>query len=132
MFHVPERYRITSGSMWSDSSHGNNGAFSIKLPTVKLFAIASDGMGWEHVSVTIDGRHSCTGHTIPTWYHMCVIKSLFWDEEDAVFQFHPPKSQYINCHPGCLHLWRPIGVKVPLPPSALVGVDSMLAGAKTW
>jgi hypothetical protein len=38
-----------------------------------------------------------------------------------VVQFHPPKSQYVNCHPYCLHLWRNKNQEVILPPSILVG-----------
>lgn len=63
--------------------------------------------GWEHVSV------SPLDHSIvPTWDDMCEIKDLFWDEEEAVLQIHPPKSKYVNMMPNCLHLWRPInGIK---------------------
>ena len=37
-------------------------------------------------------------------------KALFWDEDDCVIQYHPPRSEYVNNHQNCLHLWRPIGV----------------------
>lgn len=52
---------------------------------------------------------------------MHYIKTLFWDKEDTVIQYHPPQSQYVNCHPFTLHLWRPIGLTIPVPPSILVG-----------
>ena len=71
-------------------------------------------MGWEHVSVS--RRDRC-----PTWDEMCLVKALFWDEEDCVIQYHPPRSEYVNNHPNCLHLWRPIGVSLPMPPSIMVG-----------
>lgn len=42
---------------------------------------------------------------------MCKIKDVFWDEEEAVYQVHPPKSKYVNLMTNCLHLWRPkVGV----------------------
>jgi hypothetical protein len=47
---------------------------------------------------------------------------MFWCEEDCVVQYHPPKSQYVNNHPFCLHLWRPIDHQLPAPDSLLVGV----------
>jgi len=57
----------------------------------------------------------------PNWAEMCFIKDIFWEEEEAVVQFHPPKSDYVNHHPYCLHLWRPVFSKLELPPSILVG-----------
>jgi hypothetical protein len=56
---------------------------------------------------------------------MCKVKDLFWDEDDVVIQFHPRKSDYVNNHSGCLHMWRPIGVALPLPPHEMVGMRSM-------
>lgn len=120
-FHVPENRRhVVDGSPWADSIGigTNNGAFRIpchrgKKP-VLLHVIASDGYGWEHVSVSLP-------HRTPTWDEMCFIKDVFWDETDMVVQYHPPKSEYINCHPYCLHLWRPIGQVIPAPESILVG-----------
>jgi hypothetical protein len=122
MFHVPENSRITSGRMGSTSASGNNGCFHLPSPKKHgrwLMIIASDGMGWEHVSVHIsEGTQTRT----PTWDEMCIVKDLFWDAEDVVLQYHPKKSEYINNHPHTLHLWRPVGAEVPTPPSILVGV----------
>lgn len=67
------------------------------------------GEPWDHVSVSL--RDRC-----PTWEEMCWIRSLFFEDEETVIQFHPPKSQYINAHPYCLHLWRPTQTVLPLPP----------------
>ena len=59
---------------------------------------------------------------IPTWEEMCKIKSLFWDEEDTVIQYHPAKTEYVNNHPNVLHLWRSIDQVIPTPPTELVGI----------
>lgn len=48
------------------------------------------------------------------------VKELFWDDEQAVMQLHPPKSTYRNHHPGCLHMWRPTDQNIPLPPADMV------------
>jgi hypothetical protein len=115
-FHVPEKYRIQKGPLGTDARSGNNGAFL--LPTkadAPFFAIASDGHGWEHVSVSLPNRS-------PTWEEMCAVKALFWDEDDTVMQLHPARDQYVNNHPFCLHLWRPIKHVIPVPPTYLVGV----------
>ena len=117
-FQVPNKYRIRAGRIGSDDSIGNAGAFEIKLRHGQtVFAIASDAMGWEHVSVS--RRDRC-----PTWDEMCQVKELFWSSEDCVVQFHPPRSEYINNHPYCLHLWRPAdgNQPLPMPMSILVGV----------
>lgn len=116
MFRVPNKYRKEkAGVLSSDSSFGNNGVFVIPgMNNMDLMCIASDGQGWEHVSVSLKNR-------CPNWPEMCQVKDLFWGEEDCVIQFHPPKSEYVNCHPNCLHLWRPTNKKILRPPSLLVG-----------
>lgn len=108
MFHVPETARVRIPGM--PPARGNEGAFLIG----NLRCIASDGEGWEHVSVSLVDRQ-------PTWEEMCYIKNLFWDEEDWVMQFHPAKSEYVNKHPHCLHLWRPVNQDFPKPKRELVG-----------
>jgi len=117
MFKVPERYRLRGGALDSDERAGNNGAFGIDGPSArKLMAIASDGMGWEHVSVSIMGSKTRT----PNWYEMEFVKKLFWEDEDWVIEYHPAKSSYKNYHPGCLHLWRPVSGDIPTPPEWMV------------
>lgn len=124
-FHVPNRWRIRSGYMASDESNGNNSVFFVpRRPGMNpLRVIASDGAledgatPWEHVSVSLPDR-------CPTWSEMCAVKRLFWDDDDTVVQFHPPRSEWVNNHEFCLHLWRPVGVEVPRPPALLVGILS--------
>ncbi len=122
MFHVLEHARITYGPMGSGKHYGNNGAFCVPLSGRSMaMVIASDGEGWEHVSARIVETPSGNDRT-PTWAEMCKIKNIFWDEEDCVIQYHPPKSEYVNNHPNVLHLWRPVGVTLPMPNSNLVGI----------
>ena len=117
-FHMPESMRVR-GSALHD---GNNGWFALPstASTRPLTVIASDGMGWEHVSAK---AHQGANKTrIPTWGEMCYVVFLFWDAEDVVMQLHPPRSQWVNCHPSVLHLWRPTHVPIPLPDPVLVGL----------
>lgn len=119
-----EAGRIRTGPYGSDATYGLNGAFFVKQtpagPTLRI--IASDGSddeavsygSWEHVSVSHAMR-------TPTWEEMAFVKDLFWGEDECVVQFHPPKSQYVNHHPHCLHLWKRRGTDFALPPSLLVG-----------
>ena len=88
----------------------------------RLKIIASDGLdpatgedlGWEHVSVSLVNCNAC-----PSWDEMCLVKNLFWENE-CVIQYHPPHTDYVNIHPGCLHLWRPRHSDIPMPPTYCV------------
>ncbi len=116
----PNKFRIKHGPMASNDSYGNNGAFEIPLSgRSTAIIIASDGLGWEHVSVHIMADNK---QRTPTWSEMCKIKDMFWNDNETVIQYHPPKDQYVNNHNHCLHLWKPIGFDIPLPNSALVGI----------
>lgn len=75
------------------------------------------GEPWEHVSVSIVGQpEKC-----PSWPEMEWVRHLFWEEDETVLQFSPPRSVKVNQHRGCLHLWRPLGFVVELPPTETVG-----------
>jgi len=115
-FKVPNQYRVRNHKyLGSEDSIGNCGAFNIPFESRELFVIANDGefAGWEHVSVSTNGR-------CPNWKEMCFVKSLFWDDEDCVIQYHPPKSTYVNDHKFVLHMWRPTREQIPMPPLILV------------
>ena len=126
MFKVPEKYRVTHDHpLSSTEAEGNNGIFHIPHPKVNnyLFLIqASDGAGWEHVSVSVTERGK-RQHRCPTWGEMCFVKDLFWHEDVCVIQYHPAKVEYVNMHPFVLHLWRPIGVVLPTPDKIMVGIN---------
>lgn len=108
---------LESCRMCGDRRWGFNGAFVIPFPVLSdevLRVIVSDGGGWDHVSVSRPDR-------TPTWEEMCFIKDLFFDEHEMVMQFHPPKADYVNCHPHWLNLWRPQAQIIPRPPAWMVG-----------
>ena len=118
-FKVPEQYRVKNISPEGELY----GIFKVPRPeNVILCIVATDGseggMGWEHVSVHARNKNK---PLTPTWDEMCLVKSLFWDDEDCVIQFHPPKSQYVNVHPHVLHLWRKSGQNWETPPKILIG-----------
>lgn len=88
-------------------------AYNLKVCGQKFIVIASNGLGWDHVSVSHKKR-------CPTWNEMCSIRNIFFDDEDVVLQFHPPKSDYVNVHPFCLHLWRNQDAEIETPPTIFV------------
>lgn len=78
-----------------------------------LTVIASSGGGWDHVSVSTPRR-------TPTWAEMEAVKRLFFRPDETAVQLHVPPAQHISRHPHCLHIWRPHGVAIPLPPAWMV------------
>lgn len=116
-----DQFRKHSGPYGSNNGE-RNGAFYLKLGKVEIIAIVSDGnkvIPWEHVSARC---FDYKGERVPTWGEMCHLKGLFWEEEECVVQYHPPRSDYVNNHPHVLHLWKPIGIEMPRPPSICVGI----------
>jgi hypothetical protein len=120
-----EAGRVLTGPMASEPSWGAYGGFFVQGPCGEQLKIVASGAdaddkiseGWEHVSISTRRRP-------PNWQEMCFVKDLFWSEDECVIQFHPPRSEYVNNHPHCLHLWRHIdGHK--LPPSILVGYKNL-------
>ncbi len=93
---------------------GNRQNGMLMIRNKGLAVIFSDGDGWEHVSVS---RRSKT----PSYEDMDWIKREFWDDDDCVMQLHVPVKDHIDCHPNCLHLWRPTDMEIPRPPAIMVG-----------
>jgi len=126
----PEQFRVTKSAHLLPGMLTQPGTpFGVfiipaqKIPNGKsrvLNVIATDGSDgdpgtpeadWEHVSVSI-----CKSTSTPNWAEMTFIKDLFWPPDQCVVQFHPPHSNYVNNHPGCLHLWRHKSSPFPQPP----------------
>lgn len=106
----------------STPANGNNGWFLMRRRGGRrYFCVATDGAGWEHVSVSIrtaglEGLKRC-----PTWDEMCLVKAMFWHADDTVIQYHPANADYRNFHAYTLHLWRPIDAMLPIPDPIMVG-----------
>lgn len=100
------------------------GAFKVRSPIDggELRILATSGEGWDHVSVSRANR-------CPNWPEMEHVKRLFFREDEAAMQLHVPPSEHINCHPHCLHIWRPHDVVIPQPPAWMVGPTASEAAA---
>lgn len=99
----------------SAGDHGN-GVFNIASPVdgANLRVIASDGGGWDHVSVS--RRNRC-----PNWAEMDFIKRVFLMPDEVAMQLHVAESDHLSLHPYCLHIWRPNdGRSIPLPSPIMV------------
>ena len=84
-----------------------------RRPYKKAVVIWSWGDGWDHVSMSYKDR-------VPTWDEMCKLKDLFFLPEETCVEYHPAKSQYVNIHPYCLHIWRRQDDYMPRPPMYMV------------
>lgn len=78
----------------------------VKLPDCGTCSViwGENEDGYEHVSISPKKQFRT-----PTWNDMCILKDIFFDEEEEAYQIHPKKSQYVNVAENCLHLWKPIG-----------------------
>ena len=113
-----ERGRVHSTVGLPPTSRGDNyGAFRLRTNAGAELRIimspAFEEISWEHVSVSVKTR-------CPTWEEMVWVKSLFWADDEVVIQYHPALSEYVNEHPFCLHLWKPVNVILPTPPMRCV------------
>ena len=84
------------------------------LASDTVLAKFTRALGWEHLCISHKNK-------IPSWNTMQEMKELFFEPEEVCFQLHPANSEYINNHEYCLHIWRPLEEKIPLPPTILVG-----------
>jgi len=111
-------YRDIPSAMRLYGHAGNHEAGIFRVPsnvdTMELAVIASVGENWDHVSVS--RRDRC-----PDWTEMEQIKRLFFKDDETAMQLHVPPSDHISFHPNCLHLWRPLNERIPMPPSIMVG-----------
>lgn len=109
-----------------ESAYGDNfGVFLIPHTRtgVKLRVIAQSGTNsrddlgdayaWDHVSVSLPNR-------TPNWAEMAFVKSIFWADDETVMQLHVPLAEHRNLHPNCLHLWKPLNERIPMPPGEMV------------
>ena len=146
-------YRIEEGVMGTQRDGSRKGAFIIQVADQRketvLMVVASDGcddnglpipdqtLAWEHVSVHTRYDAGTPNRPnlkmrLPTWPEMQLVKTLFWEDDERVMQFHPEEDQYVNDHPFVLHLWKPgptvldrlydEGGEFPWPNSILVGL----------
>lgn len=61
----------------------------------------AEGGKYDHVSIAPKGR-------CPSWDEMCKVKDMFFYDEEECYQVFPKKSEYVNLHKTCLHIWRDI------------------------
>lgn len=105
---------IKDDRRFQEITHGTDGgAGYVSIRGKNIYCIYSNGGGWDHVSASTINR-------CPTWDEMCVIKDIFFDEDECCIEYHPAKADYVNVHDYCLHIWKPQNVELPKPPKIFV------------
>lgn len=89
--------------------------FTVRLDHRLWDVIASNGGGWDHVSIN-PLHHS----RMPSWQVMCELKDLCFYPNETVIEYHHKESDYVNVADKCLHLWRPQHQEIPVPPKIFV------------
>lgn len=113
------RYRDCSPAIvrhYGNIGDSGSGVFVVPSPidSAPMRVIASDGMGWDHVSVSRANR-------CPNWPELEHVKRLFFRDDETAMQLHVPPSDHTSLHDYCLHLWRPNdGREIPRPPVMMV------------
>jgi hypothetical protein len=62
---------------------------------------------WIHVSVSRQNR-------IPPWADIRKVKDIFIGRDQKAIMVIPSESEYVNCHPYCMHLFSNLE-RDPLP-----------------
>ena len=68
--------------------------------SVLVSAALMDGVVWVHASIS--------GMDLPTYADLVALKAWVFGSDGIACQVFPQKSQHVNIHPHCLHLWGPL------------------------
>ena len=79
------------GSAWINKTLG--------LRVIESWNKELDGKTWHHVSVSRKSR-------LPSYEDLCFVKKVFIGEDKTAYQIFAKKSDHVNIHPYCLHLWH--------------------------
>lgn len=79
------------GSAWQNKTKG---LFVIESTHKEL-----DGRTWLHVSLSRRSR-------LPSYEDMALVKRIFIGDDKTAYQIFAKKSQHVNIHKFCLHLWH--------------------------
>jgi hypothetical protein len=109
----PSSVRLIKQGLDGAAYRVQNGRFA-GLKVIVSVAIEGDGKAWLHVSCSRRDR-------LPSWEDLKFVKETFIGESNYAYQIFPPKSQYVNIHPYCLHLYHCLE-EAPLPEFSFLGL----------
>jgi hypothetical protein len=124
---IPDEFRAWVGAFEVPFTITAGGAMgAVYRHTAMLRCIVSRGGAPEHVEIDPDANRwdhlsVSTPTRCPTWEEMEFLKRLFFERDECAMQLHVPPRDHVDNHPFCLHIWRPLDVEIPRPPSIMVG-----------
>jgi len=71
-------------------------------------SIERDQKAWVHLSVS-------RKNFLPSWEDLVLVKEIFLGQDSAAIQVLPPKKEWVNIHPFCLHLYQCLEDENPIP-----------------
>lgn len=87
---------------WHIAEDGGEGkAFVNRMRRLSVIVsgdIELDGRRWVHFSVASPDR-------LPSWDTLVEMKELFLGKERKAIQVIPPRTEHVNIHKNCLHLF---------------------------
>ncbi|PSB52046.1 hypothetical protein C7B67_08540 [filamentous cyanobacterium Phorm 6] len=70
-------------------------------------SIEKDGNWWVHLSLS-------RKKSVPTWIDLVKVKEIFLGADALAIQVLPPRSEWVNVHEFCLHLYHCLDQR-PIP-----------------
>lgn len=98
------RYFLELPTGWVKAAEAVDGFSAVQprkgLMVIVSDAVALDGRRWRHLSLSRRDR------AMPTWEQLVEVKEAFLGPEAVALQVLAPRSEWVNIHPTCLHLWE--------------------------
>lgn len=99
---VEEISKLNNLIIISNKESGGTGLITYgSLKNCSVIWSREEGGLYDHVSIAPKNR-------MPSWDELCKVKDMFFYDEEECFQVFPKKSEYVNIHKYCLHIWRNI------------------------
>ena len=114
---LEEIKQITNLKIIQEAEDGFLAIWTNPIDRKQYSIILSWGGGWEHLSV-----NPISQNKTPSWDFMCQLKEMFFRDDEACVEYHPARKDYISQLDHCLHIWKPLREKLPVPPSIFVGL----------
>lgn len=90
---------------WRETPCPVAGARAFELPNQGLRVILSTdsirGHRWLHASLSRRNR-------TPSYDDVHLVKRIFIGDLLSAYQVFPPRTEHVNIHEHCLHLWAPL------------------------
>lgn len=89
---LPQGWRLIDDAPDCKSWRGFKG-----MAVIVSCLIEADGKTWLHASIS--------GRKLPTYEDLSMLKRVWIGDDVTAYQVFPPRSQHVNIHENCLHLW---------------------------